>query len=279
MARILSAIIDKFKSPRAKKKPEEMEENGEKKEVVGTDGVKESKEEQRYQRTLFVVIVLSIVAALIIASFVMYYPREEEVVIDIQRPQVIVFYSFACSGCVDYIDNVLIMKFEDAGFENITKKDYINDLDNRKEMSELDKMLDVPSELQGHISTYLFTNSTNNATVILKGHIPEHILSSLLFTENATVFDKLIVTQDEMENPTSYKVWAFKGDVKEYPVDTPIGVYLQWFEENKDNLDVSEEGSLLPLILVTGFLDGINPCAIAILLFFIAFLFTMRKTR
>ncbi|MFH2014061.1 MAG: cytochrome c biogenesis protein CcdA [Patescibacteria group bacterium] len=36
--------------------------------------------------------------------------------------------------------------------------------------------------------------------------------------------------------------------------------------------------SMVPLVAVTGFLDGIHPCAIAILIFFIAFLMTMRKT-
>ncbi|MDP3991252.1 MAG: GAP family protein [Candidatus Nealsonbacteria bacterium] len=35
---------------------------------------------------------------------------------------------------------------------------------------------------------------------------------------------------------------------------------------------------MIPLVAITGFLDGIHPCAIAILIFFIAFLLTMRKT-
>lgn len=36
--------------------------------------------------------------------------------------------------------------------------------------------------------------------------------------------------------------------------------------------------SMAPLVAVTGFLDGIHPCAIAILIFFIAFLLTMKRT-
>lgn len=35
--------------------------------------------------------------------------------------------------------------------------------------------------------------------------------------------------------------------------------------------------SMLPLVAVTGFLDGIHPCAIAILIFFIAFLVSLKK--
>lgn len=45
------------------------------------------------------------------------------------------------------------------------------------------------------------------------------------------------------------------------------------------NIDVTNAGVMLPLVAITGFLDGLNPCAFAVLLFFIAFLFTIRKTR
>ncbi len=45
------------------------------------------------------------------------------------------------------------------------------------------------------------------------------------------------------------------------------------------NIDSSSFKVMLPLITTTGFLDGLNPCAFAVLLFFIAYLFTIRKTR
>jgi len=40
----------------------------------------------------------------------------------------------------------------------------------------------------------------------------------------------------------------------------------------------SSPSSMIPLVTVTGFLDGIHPCAIAILIFFIAFLLTLRRS-
>lgn len=43
------------------------------------------------------------------------------------------------------------------------------------------------------------------------------------------------------------------------------------------NIDPTNFSVMLPLVLVTGFLDGIHPCAIAILIFFIAFLLTLRR--
>ncbi len=45
------------------------------------------------------------------------------------------------------------------------------------------------------------------------------------------------------------------------------------------NIDISSYKVMFPLIVSTGFLDGLNPCAFAVLLFFISFLFTIRKTK
>jgi cytochrome c biogenesis protein CcdA len=44
------------------------------------------------------------------------------------------------------------------------------------------------------------------------------------------------------------------------------------------NLNTGLPQTMIPLVAITGFLDGIHPCAIAILVFFIAFLLTLRKS-
>lgn len=43
------------------------------------------------------------------------------------------------------------------------------------------------------------------------------------------------------------------------------------------NLDSTSLATMIPLVATTGFLDGIHPCAIAILIFFIAFLLTLQR--
>lgn len=43
------------------------------------------------------------------------------------------------------------------------------------------------------------------------------------------------------------------------------------------NISTDSPSTMIPLVASTGFLDGIHPCAIAILIFFIAFLLTMHK--
>ena len=44
------------------------------------------------------------------------------------------------------------------------------------------------------------------------------------------------------------------------------------------NINVSNPSAMIPLVAGTGFLDGIHPCAIAILIFFIAFLIPLRRS-
>jgi cytochrome c biogenesis protein CcdA len=42
---------------------------------------------------------------------------------------------------------------------------------------------------------------------------------------------------------------------------------------------MNTHGPLLPFVLLAGFLDSLNPCAIAVLLIFLALMFTLRKSR
>ncbi len=43
-------------------------------------------------------------------------------------------------------------------------------------------------------------------------------------------------------------------------------------------INTAAPSTMIPLVTITGFLDGIHPCAIAILIFFVAFLITLHKT-
>ncbi|OGZ34867.1 MAG: hypothetical protein A3A94_03135 [Candidatus Portnoybacteria bacterium RIFCSPLOWO2_01_FULL_43_11] len=44
------------------------------------------------------------------------------------------------------------------------------------------------------------------------------------------------------------------------------------------NINIADPKVMIPLVATTGFLDGIHPCAIAILIFFIAFLLSFQRT-
>jgi len=193
----------------------------------------------------------------------------------VKLEQATIYYNEACADCARYIDERLIPLLKELGVEEIIKKDFINDRSVRKELINRSSLLQIPPELQGHFTVFI------DDKIILQGHVPERIIRDLF---QAASYEKILVYQDLMgEKVTSYKVWAFRGPVKEYPIDAPVAEYLDWFAAHKDELEPVEElwtkEQWLPLIVTTGLLDGINPCAFAVLLFFIAFLFTMKRTR
>lgn len=194
--------------------------------------------------------------------------------------EAVIYYNEACTDCTMYINMHLIPLLKEEGITNIVKKDYVNDKNNRLDFNELNEELGVPIKMQGHFSIFIGNK------IILNGHIPEQVIKELLKEENQKKFDRIVVLQDEMHDAKSYYVWAFKGEIKEYNTNVPISEYLTWFGENKDKLKTPDDlktglnpKTFFPLLLVTGLFDGLNPCAFAVLLFFIAFLYTIHRTK
>lgn len=197
-----------------------------------------------------------------------------------EGPQAVVYYNEACDECAQYINGELSAVLGERQVM-LVRKDYINQREHRKELNDLNERLGIPLELQSHLATYI-----DGGRIILQGEPPRAVVEALLITD-AQLPERILIYSEEGESAgKTYRVWAFAGPVQSYPADTPIQVYLDWFQANRANFaaagasaPVREDASvLLPAVLVTGLVDGINPCAIAILLFFITFLFTIRKT-
>jgi cytochrome c biogenesis protein CcdA len=186
-----------------------------------------------------------------------------------------VYYNRACADCLHYIEETVVPLLQDAGYADPIYKDYINEPSNRVELLDRSDALGVPPNLQSHLTTFV------GDRLLLQGHIPAQVIVDLLNTPE-DVFDRMLVYQDKMNGATEYVAWAFRGKPQTYALDVPITEYLAYLDEHGDMLTpavpVEEDRALLPLVLTTGFLDGLNPCAFAVLLFFIAFLFTIQRT-
>jgi len=187
-----------------------------------------------------------------------------------------IYYNEACTMCAMYIRHDLIPTLEQIGIANIITKDYVNEQQNRVELNELNRQYTIPPNLQGHFMTFV------DDRIVLGGHVPSHIVVDLLTQE--LPIHNMLVLQDEMENADSYFAWGFKGEAQEYPIDEPIQTYVDWFQEHRDSLQEPEAyqeywtfNKLFPLVVSSGFLDGLNPCAFAVLIFFIAFMFTLNR--
>ena len=216
------------------------------------------------QRTLPALVLLSLVLALHTTGVQASAPGS-----------VTVYYNRACADCLYYIEETVVPLLRDAGYTDLIYKDYINEPANRTELLAQSEALGVPPDLQSHLTVFV------GDRLILQGHVPEHVVAGLLAAP-ADAFERMLVYQDKMNGATDYTAWAFRGEPQTYPINTPIGEYLAYLEEHGEHLSpaalVEDERALLPLVLTTGFLDGLNPCAFAVLLFFIAFLFTIRRT-
>jgi cytochrome c biogenesis protein CcdA len=121
--------------------------------------------------------------------------------------------------------------------------------------------------------------------IVLEGHIPPHLVRDLL-TAPAGAFERIIVYQDKMEGITDYRIWAFAGEVETFPVDTSLDEALGQIEKpgpggllvRRAQLEANM-ATLLPVVILTGLLDSVNPCAFAVILLLLAFLFTIRESR
>lgn len=184
-----------------------------------------------------------------------------------------VFFNEACQDCGELVKTFYPEFFKEYGYDLILH-DYINERENRRLLNEYNKKWDIPFELQSHIETFV------GEKLLIGGHVPESVMRYLL--ENPDQFDRLLVYQDKMHGEgTDYTVWDFESKPKVYPIDEPITTYfLEKSRENESFMNSQNSfWKLFSVITVSAFLDGINPCAIAVLLFFIAFLFTIKRTR
>jgi len=188
--------------------------------------------------------------------------------------QAVIYYNEACDECLRYVDGELVALLTEFEVQ-VTQKDYINQPEHRVELNDLNERLGVPLELQSHLATYI-----DGGRIILMGEPPEAVVRALLAHE-AESPERLLIYSEE-GGDGGYRAWAFAGPVQTYPPGTAVGTYLSWFEANRTTFTAASSPSadhtlLLSAVLLTGLVDGINPCAMAILLFFITFLFSIRK--
>lgn len=187
---------------------------------------------------------------------------------------VIIFFNEACADCGELVNEHYPGLFAEYDYQ-LTKKDYINERESRKLLNEYNEKWGVPFELQSHIEAFV------GDRLLIGGHVPEPIIRYLL--EHPDEYDRLLVYQDQMHGEAAdYRVWDFEGDIKTYPLNEPITTYLSGNGEKAKSTTINSDKSfwgLFAVITSSAFIDGINPCAIAVLLFFISFLFALKKSK
>jgi cytochrome c-type biogenesis protein len=198
----------------------------------------------------------------------------------VQRPPddpVHVFFSAGCADCWPYVQDVLTPSLRAGGVDAAVE---IHDYTVSSERERLLNMADgigLPRSIAD--SFYAFVPHTGGTLVIL-GHVPADLIRQAF--EMPDLPARLVIWQPKMHgDPVEYRLWAWQGEVRTFPIDRPLAAALPQALLSRGPMPAGTANleALLPAVVATGLLDSVNPCAFAVILLLIAFLFTLRESR
>lgn len=188
-----------------------------------------------------------------------------------------IYFSAGCADCWPYVEEVMIPALRAGG---VTAEVEIHDYTipaERTKLLEMADRIELPRSIAD--SLYAFVPLESGELVIL-GHVPADLIQQVLVSPNLP--PRLVIWQPEMHgDPKEYRLWAWAGDVEVFDIETPFEEALPVTQASQGPLPVglANLGQLLPAVMVTGLVDSVNPCAFAVILLLLAFLFTIRQSR
>jgi cytochrome c biogenesis protein CcdA len=191
--------------------------------------------------------------------------------------QVQIYFSAGCVDCWPYVEDVMIPALRAGG---ITAKVEIHDYTipaERTQLLEIADSIGLPRSIADSLYTFV---PMENGNLVILGHVPPDLIVETL--KDPDIPPRLVIWQPEMHGePTEYRLWAWVGDVVSFDIDTPFAEALAEAQASQGPIPVglANLGLLLPAVIVTGLLDSVNPCAFAVILLLLAFLFTIRQSR
>jgi cytochrome c biogenesis protein CcdA len=194
------------------------------------------------------------------------------------RPEELLkFFSAGCADCWPYVQEQLMPALEAAG---LTAPAVVHDYTVPGERSQLLTMadsLEMPRSIADSIYAFI---PLQGGTLVVLGHVPADLVRQALAEPELP--ERLVIWQPQMHGePDEYRLWAWAGEVSSYPIDMPLKESLPQAVAAGDPLPIglANLGELLPVVIATGLLDSVNPCAFAVILLLIALLFTIRQSR
>jgi len=188
-----------------------------------------------------------------------------------------IFFSAGCADCWPYTEDVLIPALQARGAALEPRIHDYTAPDERKLLLEIADSIELPRSVAD--SLYAFV-PTSKGTLVVLGHVPPNLIDAALSAPDRP--QRLVIWQPEMHGtPSEYRLWAWSGKVITFPIDAPFEQALAQAMISAGPLPIGDANlaQLLPAVIVTGLLDSVNPCAFAVILLLIAFLFTLRKSR
>jgi cytochrome c-type biogenesis protein len=222
------------------------------------------------QKTRLLIFLLSFAALLVMAPTALAQQAAEP-------GRTHIFFSAGCADCWPYTEDVLIPALQAQGAAgNPEIHDYTRP-EEREQLLAIADAIDLPRSIAD--SLYVFVPTEKGDLVIL-GHVPPYLIEAALASPDLP--PRLVLWQPEMHGePTEFRLWAWVGDVQTFAIDTPFAEALPQALTAAGPLPIglANLGQLLPAVITTGLVDSVNPCAFAVILLLLAFLFTLRKSR
>ncbi|MDR5694588.1 MAG: cytochrome c biogenesis protein CcdA [Armatimonadota bacterium] len=194
-------------------------------------------------------------------------------------PQSHVFFGSTCDDCPPYVKDVFLPALAAQGWQGkVLIHDFMTPEGRGALLAEATRV-GLPREASSYWFAFV---PLRGATLVLLGHPPRGLIEQALSLQRAPV--RLYINQPQMHGePSTYQIWTFQGEPMEFPITTPLREALARLEQRDASKPVSSPSRsstlLLPTVLAAGLLDGLNPCAFAVILLLLAFLFTIRKPR
>jgi cytochrome c-type biogenesis protein len=188
-----------------------------------------------------------------------------------------IFFSAGCADCWPYVEDALLPTLQGHG---LASQPEIHDYTVPAERALLLKVadgVDLPRSIADSLYSFV---PTPQGTLVVLGHVPPDLISAAVTSPKLP--SKLVIWQPEMHGaPTEYRLWAWAGEVQTFAINTPFSEALTQTLKASGPLPVGlgNLSELLPAVVITGLLDSVNPCAFAVILLLLAFLFTLRQSR
>jgi len=188
-----------------------------------------------------------------------------------------VFFSAGCADCWPYTEDVLLPSLKNSGISATSEIHDYTIPSERKRMSNMIDGIGMPRSIADSLYAFI---PTPKGTLVVLGHVPANLIEAAL--KSPQLPEKLVLWQPKMHGePTEYKLWAWQGEVQTYSIETPFETALGSVKGAGGALPVGLANlrELLPAVIITSLVDSVNPCAFAVILLLIAFLFTLRQSR
>lgn len=188
-----------------------------------------------------------------------------------------VFFSAGCADCWPYTEDVLLPALAASGLSTTSEiHDYTIPAE-RQRMSDMIDAIELPRSIADSLYAFI---PTEKGTLVVLGHVPASLIDAALTSPQLP--EKLVLWQPKMHGePTEYRLWAWQGEVQTFAIDVPLEEALTSTTGSSGALPVGLANlpELLPAVIIAGLVDSVNPCAFAVILLLVAFLFTLRQSR